>query len=688
MQLHNYIAGQWVAGTGKQSELVDASTGELVATTSSGGLDFGRMLNYARETGGPPLRKMTFPERGRMLKALAQYLFERKDKYYEISYRTGATKADSWVDIEGGIGNLFANASLRRTLGNMPFYVDGDAIKTSKGGSFIGHHIMVPKEGVAVHINAFNFPIWGMLEKVAVNWMAGVPAVVKPATVTSYLTEAMVKDIVQSGILPDGAIQLIVGSAEGLLDHVMSQDVVTFTGSASTGRMLKRHDRIIDESVPFNMEADSLNAIVLGPDAVPGTEEFDLFIKEVGKEMTLKCGQRCTGARRILVPQNVLEDVQIAIGKRLGGTVIGDPRVDGVRMGALAGQTQRNEVKRALDELLKGSQIVYGSADSVDVRGADAAKGAFMSPILLLNADPWKNQQSHNVEAFGPVSTLMPYTDIDDAVALTKLGKGSLCASIATYDEKVAQQFVWGAASHHGRMLILNREMAKENTGHGSPLATLVHGGPGRAGGGEEMGGKRGVMHYLQRTAIQGHPSMITAITQQYQQGAKYHISEKHPFRLHFEELNIGDTLISEKHLVTLQNIEDFAELSGDRFYAHMDANSLEGTPFTGRVAHGYFILSRAAGLFVDPPKGPVLLNYGIEECRFLKPVYPGSTIQVKFTCREKLDQEKRPKTEDSPKGADVARGIVKWLVDVVDETGETVALATILTMVKKLDQN
>ncbi len=527
MQLENYIAGTWVAGSGKHAELLDASTGELIATTSSGGLDFAHMLHYARTVGGPPLRKMTFPERGRMLKALALYLMERKEEFYRISYKTGATKADSWVDIEGGIGNLFANASLRRVLGNMPFYVDGDAIKTSKGGTFIGHHIMVPKEGVAVHINAFNFPIWGMLEKVAVNWMAGVPAVVKPATVTSYLTEAMVKDIVASGIVPEGAIQLIVGSAEGLLDHVMHQDVVTFTGSASTGRMLKRHPRIVDESVPFNMEADSLNAIVLGPDATPGTEEFDLFIKEVGKEMTLKCGQRCTGARRILVPANVLEDVQIAIGKRLGGTVIGDPRVEGVRMGALAGQTQRNEVKRALDELLKGSQIVYGSADSVDVKGADAAKGAFMSPILLLNADPWKNQQSHNVEAFGPVSTLMPYTDIDDAVALTKLGKGSLCASIATYDEKVAQQFVWGAASHHGRMLILNREMAKENTGHGSPLATLVHGGPGRAGGGEEMGGKRGVMHYLQRTAIQGHPSMITAITQQYQQGARMNITEQ-----------------------------------------------------------------------------------------------------------------------------------------------------------------
>jgi oxepin-CoA hydrolase/3-oxo-5,6-dehydrosuberyl-CoA semialdehyde dehydrogenase len=670
MQLKNYIAGQWVAGSGKQAELVDASTGELIATTSSGGLDFGAMLRYAREVGGPPLRKMTFPERGRMLKALALHLLERKEKYYQLSYKTGATKADSWVDIEGGIGNLFANASLRRTLGNMPFYVDGEAIKTSKEGTFIGHHIMVPKEGVAVHINAFNFPIWGMLEKVAVNWMAGVPAVVKPATITSYLTAAMVEDIVASGILPEGALQLIVGSAGDMLDHVESQDVVTFTGSASTGRMLKRHERIIDESVPFNMEADSLNAIVLGPDAVPGTPEFDLFIKEVGREITLKCGQRCTGARRILVPQHMLEDVQIALGKRL------------------AGKAQREEVKRALDQLLTGSEIVYGDPDSVHVTGADVARGAFMSPILLRNTDPWKNQVSHEVEAFGPVSTLMPYTDIDDAVALTKLGKGSLVATIATYDKKVAQQFVWGAASHHGRMLVLDRDMAKENTGHGSPLATLVHGGPGRAGGGEEMGGKRGVLHYLQRTAIQGHPTAITALAQQYQQGAAYHITEKHPFQLHFEELQIGDTLITEKHLVTLQNIEDFAALSGDRFYAHMDENSLDGTPFTGRVAHGYFILSRAAGLFVDPPKGPVLLNYGIEECRFLKPVYPGSTIQVKFTCKEKLDQEKRPKTDDMPKGADVARGIVKWLVDVVDETGETVALATILTMVRKLDQN
>lgn len=681
MQLHNYIAGQWVAGTGKHAELTDASTGELIATTSSGGLDFAEMLRYGREVGGPPLRKMTFPERGRMLKALALYLMDRKEEFYQVSYRTGATKADSWVDIEGGIGNLFANASLRRVMGNMPFYVDGDAVKTSKQGSFIGHHIMVPKEGVAVHINAFNFPIWGMLEKVAVNWMAGVPAVVKPATVTSYLTEAMVKAIVESKILPEGALQLIVGSAGDLLDHVESQDVVTFTGSASTGRKLKAHPRIIEESVPFNMEADSLNAIVLAPDAKPGTPEFDLFIKECGREITLKCGQRCTGVRRIMVPEALMDDVQNALGKRLGGTVIGDPRAEGVRMGALASPDQRKEVLSQLGKLLQGSELVYGDPDQVKVTGADAKKGNFMSPILLRNNDPWKNRVSHEVEAFGPVSTLMPYTDLDDAIALTKLGKGSLVATIATFDKAAAQQFAWGAASHHGRILVLDREMGKENTGHGSPLATLVHGGPGRAGGGEEMGGKRGVLHYLQRTAIQGHPSAITAITRQYQQGAAFRETDKHPFRMHFEELEVGDTVMTAKHTVTEADITNFANVSGDNFYAHVDATSLEGTIFEQRVAHGYFVLSKAAGLFVDPKKGPVLLNYGIDEARFTKPVYPGMTIGVKFTVKEKVDQEKR--SED-----DIAKGIVKFLVDVYDETGETVAIATILTMVRKLDQN
>jgi oxepin-CoA hydrolase/3-oxo-5,6-dehydrosuberyl-CoA semialdehyde dehydrogenase len=680
-QLQNYAQGEWIAGSGKQTELFDAITGEVYATTSSAGLDFGGMLEYGRRVGGPPLRKMTFPERGRMLKALALYLMERKDRYYEISYRTGATKSDSWVDIEGGIGNLFANASLRRTLGNMPFYVDGDAVKTSKNGTFIGHHIMVPKEGVAVHINAFNFPIWGMLEKVAVNWMAGVPAVVKPATITSFLTAAMVKDIVESGILPEGALQLVCGSAQGILDHVMFQDVVTFTGSAHTGRMLKAHPRLLEESVPFNLEADSLNAIVLGPDAVPGTEEYDLFIKEVSREMTLKCGQRCTGARRILVPRALIEDVQIALGRRLGSTVIGDPRVEGVRMGSLAGLDQREQVRKAIAELLKGSDIVFGDLDHVETKGADQKKGAFMSPILLHNPDPWKNQVSHNVEAFGPVSTLMPYEDLDDAVELTKLGKGSLVATIATHNDKFAQQFVWGAASHHGRMLVLNRDMAKENTGHGSPLATLVHGGPGRAGGGEEMGGKRGVMHYLQRTAIQGSPTTIGALTGQYQQGGRIHETPQHLFRMHFEEMQVGDTVITAKHTVSEADIHNFANVSGDNFYAHMDATSLEGTIFTGRVAHGYFVLSKAAGLFVDAKKGPVLLNYGLDEARFTKPVYPGMTIGVRLTVKEKIDQEK--KNED-----DIAKGIVKFLVDVYDETGETVAIATILTMVKKLKQD
>src|SRR5690606_10834013 len=439
-----------------------------------------------------------------------------------------------------------------------------DPVKTSKGGTFLGHHIMVPKEGVAVHINAFNFPIWGMLEKVAVNWMAGVPAVVKPATITSFLTAAMVKDIIESGILPEGALQLICGSAQGILDHVMHQDVVTFTGSAHTGRMLKSHPRLIEESVPFNLEADSLNAIVLGPDAVPGTDEYDLFIKEVSKEITLKCGQRCTGARRILVPKALIEDVQIALGRRLGSTVIGDPRVEGVRMGSLAGLDQREQVRKAITELLQGSQIVFGDVDNVEAKGADADKGAFMSPILLYNPDPWKNRVSHNVEAFGPVSTLMPYEDLDDAVELTKLGRGSLVATIATYNDKHAQQFVWGAASHHGRMLVLNRDMAKENTGHGSPLATLVHGGPGRAGGGEEMGGKRGVMHYLQRTAVQGSPTTITAITQQFQQGGRIHETPQHLFRMHFEEMQVGDTVITAKHTVHESDIHNFANVSGD----------------------------------------------------------------------------------------------------------------------------
>jgi len=518
--------------------------------------------------------------------------------------------------------------------------------------------------------------VWGMLEKIAVNLLAGVPAVVKPATLTSYVTEVVVRDIHASGILPEGALQLICGSANGIFDHLEMQDVVTFTGSASTGKMLKSHPRLVDQAIPFTMEADSLNAAILGLDAAPGTEEFDLFVKEVRKEITVKCGQKCTAVRRILVPEKYLSDVQEALVKALGQTAIGDPRNEKVRMGSLAGKAQREDVLAALNELKKESDVVFGN-DAISLIEAEDSKGAFMSPTLLLNDKPFEKLSSHNVEAFGPISTLMPYSTTEEAVAISKLGKGSLVCSITTNDTSIARDFVINAASHHGRILVLNRASAKESTGHGSPMPMLVHGGPGRAGGGEEMGGKRGVMHYLQRTAIQGSPTMLTAITGVYQQGGVQAEAQPHLFRQHFEDLVVGDTVFTHKHTVSEADIVNFANVSGDNFYAHMDATSLEGTIFERRVAHGYFVLSKAAGLFVDPKKGPVLLNYGIDEARFTKPVYPGMTIAVRFTVKEKIAQEKR--SED-----DIPKGIVKFLVDVYDETGETVALATILTMVKK----
>ena len=676
----NYALGSWVKGKGEGTALFNSISGNQIGTASSQGLDFAEMMNYARKTGGPALRKMTFQERGLMLKALALHLHSVKNKFYSLSAETGATKIDSWIDIEGGIGNVFANASLRKNFPDLPYHIDGDMAPLSKNGSFIGHHIMTPKEGVAVHINAFNFPIWGMLEKIAVNLMAGVPAIVKPATLTSFLTEYMVREIVDSGILPDGSLQLICGSARGILDSVETGDIVTFTGSADTGKMLKSHPRLIDKAVPFNMEADSLNCSVLGLDAVPGTVEFDLFIKEVQKEMTIKAGQKCTAVRRIIVPESLVEDVQIALGKRLSKTTIGNPSVDGVRMGSLAGNEQKMEVREKVKELSKSQEIVFGSLDNFDVIGADKDKGAFISPILFLNDDPFNKIDCHNIEAFGPVSTILPYKNIEEAIELAKMGKGSLVCSIITNDMKIAEQFVLGAASMHGRILVLNEACSKESTGHGSPMPLLTHGGPGRAGGGEEMGGIRGIKHYLQRTAIQGHPTTITAITKQYQVGASQNTNGPHVFRKHFEEINIGDTVITDRHLVTLDNIEDFAELSGDKFYAHMDENALEGTIFTERVAHGYFIMSKAAGLFVDAEKGPVLLNYGIDECRFTKPVYPGMSVGVRFTVKEKISQEKRDEE-------DIAKGIVKFLVDVYDDDGETVMMATILTMVRKLNQ-
>ncbi len=680
IQVKNYVMGQWTAGAGSETTLYNALTGDVIGETSSAGLDYNQILAYGREVGGKALRKMTFQERGRMLKALALYLMDKKESYYALSALTGATRVDSWIDIEGGIGNVFANASLRKQFPDLPYYVDGTAAPLSKNGTFIGHHIMVPKQGVAVHINAFNFPIWGMLEKMAVNLMAGVPCVVKPSEFTCFVTELMVKDIIDSKLLPEGSLQLVCGLGRGILDFVDSEDVVTFTGSAHTGKVLKSLPQFSERSIPFNLEADSLNATVLGKHAVPGTIEFDLFIKETTKEITIKAGQKCTAVRRIIVPENLVEEVSKQISARLATTKVGDPIEEGVRMGSLATQTQVDRVRQNVLQLAKSQEIVYGNVDHVDVVGNNCANGAFFSPILFVNNDPFNKTDVHNIEAFGPVSTVMPYKDIDEAIELARMGKGSLVSSIVTPDNQEATDYVVGAASMHGRILVLNKDCAKESTGHGSPMPLLTHGGPGRAGGGEEMGGKRGVLHYMQRTAIQGHPTTITHITQQFQVGAEMPEANPHVFRKHFEELVVGETVFTHKHTVSDADIVNFANVSGDNFYAHMDATSLEGTIFERRVAHGYFVLSKAAGLFVDPKKGPVLLNYGLEEARFTKPVYPGATIGVRFTVKEKVDQEKR--SED-----DIAKGIVKFLVDVYDETGETVAIATILTMVRKLDQ-
>ena len=679
-KLGNLIQDQWIAGSGEGTPLVHAINGKLIGHADTEGIDMEGAYTFAREVGGPALRRMTFQERGRMLKRLALHLHAMKEEFYQVSWATGATRADSWIDIEGGIGNLFANASLRRKLPDTPFAVDGEFVPLGREGTFGGHHLLVPKQGVAVHINAFNFPVWGMLEKVAVNWMAGVPAIVKPATVTSFLTEHVVRAIYDSGILPPGALQLICGSARNILDFVDERDVVTFTGSADTGRLLKAHPRIQAHAVPFNMEADSLNSAILGQDAEPGTPEFDLFIKEVRKEMTVKCGQKCTAVRRIFVPEGVMDQVQEALTAQLAKTTIGDPQVEGVRMGALVGNAQCLDVLKQVEAIEAEAECVFGQEKSISPLGDDVTNGAFLPPMLMRHDRPHDARAVHDVEAFGPVSTLMPYKELEEAVALAARGKGSLCCSITTFDREAAATFVREAAPMHGRILVLDRECAKESTGHGSPMPMLVHGGPGRAGGGEEMGGLRGIKHYMQRTAIQGHPTTLTAITQQHQPGSARPESEVHLFRKHFEALNVGDTVTTARHTVNEADIVNFANVSGDHFYAHVDETSLDGTMFEGRVAHGYYILSKAAGLFVEPRKGPVLLNYGIDECRFTKPVYPGTTIGVKLTVVEKIAQERR-------EPEDVAKGIVRYRVEVDDHEGDVVAVATILTMVKKRDQ-
>ncbi len=651
--------------------LRDATTGAVIAHSSADGLDYRGMLEHARRVGGPSLRALTFHQRAALIKALAKSLNDHKEEFYSLSYATGATKSDSWIDIDGGISTLFVYSSKgTRELPDSRVYVDGNVEVLSKTGGFLGQHIYVPLEGVAVHINAFNFPVWGMLEKLAPALLAGVPSIVKPATATSYLTEKVVRHIVDSGILPEGAIQLICGGVGDLFDHLDCQDIVSFTGSASTARKLRQHPNVVAHSVRFTAETDSLNSSVLGPDAGAGTPELDSFVREVVREMTAKAGQKCTAIRKAIVPRALIPDVLDSLKSALGKIVVGDPRQEQVKMGPLASLGQRREVREQLAKLQHEADIVYGEAQ---LHGVDADKGAFMSPTLLLCRDTSSARDIHSVEAFGPVCTVVPYDTVDSAITLARRGGGSLAGSIFTQDDQVAAQLVLGMAPFHGRILVVNRDCAKESTGHGSPLPHLVHGGPGRAGGGEELGGIRGVLHYMQRTAVQGSPDVIAAVTGRWVKGAKQLDPGVHPFRKPFGVLRIGDTFNSGEREVTIEDIERFAELSGDNFYAHMDEAAAKRNPlFGGRVAHGYFLVAAAAGLFVDPPYGPVLANYGLDSLRFTKPVKPGDRIKVRLTCKEKTLR------------ADKGFGEVRWDTEVTNQNGESVASYDVLTMVSE----
>ena len=675
MKLKNYIAGQWIEGSGNEIPLYNAVNGELVAVSDTGGLNFEEALQYGRTLGYKNLSSMTFYDRGEMLKKVALYLLERKKKYYELSYKTGATHADSWVDIEGGFGTFFTYSGLaKRMLPNTPFWVDGDTQKISANGTFLGTHILTPSEGVSVQINAYNFPVWGMMEKLSTSLLAGVPSIVKPATPGSYLTNAVFQDMIESGILPEGAIQLVCGEPGNILDYVQDGDSVLFTGSANTGRKLKSLPSVSKNAVRFNMEADSLNCSILGLDAKPGTPEFDLFIKEVRNEMTTKAGQKCTAIRRIIVPENLVGDVQNALSKALDQTKIGNPLNRETRMGSIVGKKEMEVLESKIQLLKAETELIYdGKHELVD---ADYENGAFISPKVFYNDKPFEKNASHEVEAFGPVSTIMPYKDAEEAAALAKRGKGSLVGSIISHDEKFVAETSWKMASSHGRIFVLNRDNAKESTGHGSPLPTLMHGGPGRAGGGEEMGGLNGLHFFLQKTAIQASPDILTAITKIYQQGATQNFSDRHPFRKYFEEVEIGDSLETAGRTVTEADIVNFSNVSWDHFYAHTDATSLNGTIFDKTVAHGYFILSAAAGLFVSGKKGPVIANYGLENASFFKPVYSGDTITVYLTAKEKVNK--------GVKGRNIPSGVVKWLVEVVNQRDEIVCVATILTLVAK----
>ena len=671
MKLKSYVLGRWIDGEGEGISLMDATTGAVIGHASSVGIDFKAVLEHARSVGGPALRSLTFHQRAARLRALGKRLAEFKDEFYGLSHQTGATKADSWVDIDGGIGTMLVFASKgSRELPDSHVFVDGDIEALSKGGTFIGQHVCVPLEGAAVHINAFNFPVWGMLEKLAPTLLAGVPAIVKPATATSYLTEAVVRRIIESGILPEGALQLVCGSLGGLFDNLTCQDAVSFTGSAATAQALRTHPVVVREAVRFLAETDSLNCSVLAPDVTPDMPEFGLFVREVVREMTVKAGQKCTAIRRALVPRAQLDSLIPALKAALAEVTLGDPRSPASRMGPLASLEQRREVLARIAELRTETTVVTGDPEHATSDPA-LASGGFVAPVLLLCRRPSSARAVHEVEAFGPVATLLPYTDIEDAIALARRGGGSLVASVFTADSALAARVVLGLAPYHGRIIVIDRHCAKESTGHGSPLAPLVHGGPGRAGGGEEMGGMRGVMHYLQRVAVQGSPTTIAAVTGRWARGAPQLDPGRHPFRIPFGELKIGHTLKSAERLVTIADIEAFAALSGDHFYAHMSESEAARNPlFGGRVAHGYFLISAAAGLFVDPDYGPVLGNYGLEHLRFVKPVKPGDRIKVRVTCKEKA---LRP---------DKGWGEVTWDVEMTNQDGETVAAYDVLTMV------
>jgi oxepin-CoA hydrolase/3-oxo-5,6-dehydrosuberyl-CoA semialdehyde dehydrogenase len=671
--LRSYVSGAWVAPAGDGRPVFDAVTGDEVARVSSAGIDMAAALDFGRGTGGPALRALTFHQRAALLKSLGLVLREHRDELYALSARTGATLRDAKFDVDGGIGVLLSYASkARRELPNDTMYVEGPAEPLGQGGQFLGQHILTPRRGVAVQINAFNFPVWGPLEKFAPAFVAGMPSLVKPASQTAYLTARLVELMTASGLLPAGSLQLVCGSAGDLLDHLGEQDLVAFTGSAATARTLRAHPAVVARSVRFNAEADSLNCSVLGPDAVPGTPEFDLYVKQLIAEMTAKAGQKCTAIRRALVPAAMAGEVTDAVRAALADVVVGNPAEQGVRMGALASRDQRAEVRRSVGELLTAGRLVFGDPDRVEVVGADAERGAFISPLLLRCADPAR-AEPHEVEAFGPVSTIIGYRDTAEAVRLAARGRGSLAASVVSADAGFARDVVVGLAPWHGRILVLDRDDAAESTGHGSPLPMLVHGGPGRAGGGEEMGGLRGVLHHMQRTAIQASPRMLAAATGRWVPGAPRHTGAVHPFRKSLAELEPGDAVVAGPRTVTLADVEHFAEFTGDTFYAHMDPEAARANPFfDGRVAHGYLVLSFAAGLFVQPDPGPVLANYGLENLRFLTPVYPGDALTVTLTCKQIIPRD------------DAAYGEVRWDADVTNQDGAPVARYDVLTLVAK----